>query len=246
METVRLIIDEPAGGPWNMAVDEALLQSAADGVATLRFYSWDRPTLSLGYFQKYDDRLEHDASRDCPLVRRSTGGGAILHDRELTYSFAAPLQSRDVFRAEALYRIFHCSLIEVLEHWKVSASLCANRVKISIQDEPFLCFNRRSDGDVLVCGSKIAGSAQRRRRNVVLQHGSVLLGVSPRAPELPGLREIAEREVDIDELISHWQKRLRDKLDLSLHQAKLSVEEVEKSRLLETEKFSHSRWTQRR
>ena len=76
-----------------MAVDEALLIDAAEnGVATLRFYQWSEPTLSLGYFQRYDDRDQHAASRECAVVRRQTGGGAILHDRELTYSLVASRQ----------------------------------------------------------------------------------------------------------------------------------------------------------
>src|SRR5687767_13677741 len=94
MPTLRLLIDPPASGAWNMAVDEALLASAAAGVATLRFYTWSQPTLSLGYFQHAHQRDAHAASRSCPLVRRASGGGAILHDRELTYSLAVPLRQR--------------------------------------------------------------------------------------------------------------------------------------------------------
>ena len=87
----RLIIDRPLPGAWNMAVDEALLLDASEnGSASLRFYGWNAPTLSLGYFQRYDDRDLHAASRDCAVVRRQTGGGAILHDRELTYSLVLP------------------------------------------------------------------------------------------------------------------------------------------------------------
>jgi hypothetical protein len=88
---IRLIIDPPQNGAWNMAVDEALLLDAIeDGSATLRFYQWSEPTLSLGYFQRYADRNQHHASRNCAIVRRQSGGGAILHDRELTYSLVLP------------------------------------------------------------------------------------------------------------------------------------------------------------
>ena len=84
MDTGRLIIDSPAEGAWNMAVDEALLDSCSrTGMPTLRFYQWSKATLSLGYFQRHRDREQHVASRDCPLVRRSTGGRAIIHDQEL-------------------------------------------------------------------------------------------------------------------------------------------------------------------
>ena len=91
MADVRLIIDPPSPGPWNMAVDEVLLMDAVEnGNATLRFYQWSEPTLSLGYFQAFADRKQHFASRNCAIVRRQSGGGAILHDHELTYSFVLP------------------------------------------------------------------------------------------------------------------------------------------------------------
>ena len=78
MVRVRLIIDPPASGAWNMAADEAMLLSAErTGISTVRLYSWERPTLSLGYFQATVLRDQHAASRDCPIVRRSSGGGAI-------------------------------------------------------------------------------------------------------------------------------------------------------------------------
>jgi len=87
----RLLIDPPCRGAWNMGVDEALLESAArNGCVTLRFYEWSPATLSLGYFQTTADRQQHAPSRDCATVRRFSGGGAILHDHELTYSLAVP------------------------------------------------------------------------------------------------------------------------------------------------------------
>src|SRR5271169_4762547 len=87
----RLLVDPPASGAWNMAVDEALVDDAAARHACwLRFYGWSEPTLSLGYFQGYEERLAHRPSRQCPVVRRPSGGGAILHDVEITYSLAIP------------------------------------------------------------------------------------------------------------------------------------------------------------
>src|ERR1700682_6410647 len=93
MHLCRLLIDPPALGAWNMAVDQALLEHAASGGWTLRFYSWIEPTLSLGYFQAHRDRRTHTASRGLPLVRRASGGGAIVHDHELTYSLSGPAPS---------------------------------------------------------------------------------------------------------------------------------------------------------
>ena len=73
----RVIVDPPLSGVRNMAIDEALLAAAAEGWVTLRFYQWSAPTLSLGYFQSYDDRTGHAASLHCDCVRRHSGGGAI-------------------------------------------------------------------------------------------------------------------------------------------------------------------------
>lgn len=229
-----------------MAVDEALLQSATEGVATLRFYAWNQPTLSLGYFQRCEDRQQHAASCGCPLVRRSSGGGAILHDRELTYSFAVPLQNRTSQFITTLYQTFHQTLIEVLKRWDFQASLCVNAVKLPAACEPFLCFERRSEGDVLAADSKIAGSAQRRRRGAVIQHGSVILNTSQYAPELPGLNDLADRVIAPKELLACWQQQLGDELDLSLYKESLSAEELQTANTLKREKFSQPTWTQRR
>src|SRR4029453_12753533 len=198
MSPLRLIHDPPAAGAWNMAVDEALLESAAaTGVATLRFYEWSEPTLSLGYFQLADDRTAHFASRECPLVRRSSGGGAIVHDRELTYSFALPQRDTRAAAASELVYLFHETLAEALAQFGIATALykpptgaCNSRSAYVVGSEPFLCFERRACGDLLCGHAKIAGSAQRRRRGAVLQHGSVLLAASRCAPELPGIENM--------------------------------------------------------
>src|SRR6476660_1233785 len=98
-----------------MAVDEVLLIDTAEhNTATLRFYSWSEPTLSLGYFQRYADRQYHAASSACAVVRRQTGGGAILHDRELTYSLALPASHPLAKQNEKLYQIVHEAFVEIL------------------------------------------------------------------------------------------------------------------------------------
>src|SRR4051812_10483795 len=95
-----------------MAVDEALLLDvAANGIATFRFYGGSEPTLSLGYFQRYEDRNQHAASLQCAIVRRQTGGGAILHDRELTYSIILPPNCPIAKHADQLYRTVHQEFI---------------------------------------------------------------------------------------------------------------------------------------
>ena len=120
----RLLLDPATGGAWQMAVDEVLLETAASGGgASLRFYEWAEPTLSLGYFQQFDERSTHRATRDCPLVRRQTGGGAILHDSELTYSLALPTDRGQIGVAARLYDVVHTALLDVLAGLGVEARL---------------------------------------------------------------------------------------------------------------------------
>ena len=191
-----------------MAVDEALLEAAAEGQGTLRFYRWSEPTLSLGYFQQYPDRWQHEPSRQCAVVRRASGGGAILHDIELTYSLAVPAAHPLAADRLGCYRAMHAALVEALADWGVQAVVLQQADKESHHRQPFLCFQRRAPGDVLVDGVKIAGSAQRRCRGAVLQHGSVLLGRSAAAPELPGLANLSGKQVDHRQLLDAWLQRL--------------------------------------
>jgi lipoate-protein ligase A len=263
----RLLVDQPAPGDWNMAVDEMLLDWAAEhGAACLRFYQWEKPTLSLGYFQSYEDRWDHAASRDCPVVRRLTGGGAILHDAELTYSLVLPAQHRLARNRDALYDTVHRSLIETLASWGIHAAilgqtLATRRVSVlacppadvpaAARDqkpagdgsplnshvcgtEPFLCFQRRTAGDVVVGDVKIAGSAQRRRRGAVLQHGSVLLRRSPAAPELPGIEEVTRQAISPLDLVHVWKKDLGDCLGARWYPSVISEEESSRAALLAT------------
>ena len=122
MTSARLIIDDPLPGSWNMALDQALLESADQRSAiTLRFYRWSEPTLSLGYFQKFNDRETHAASLDCPVVRRSSGGGAIVHDHELTYSICVPESNRWSKSSDQLYDLVHHQVIQVLGQRGITA-----------------------------------------------------------------------------------------------------------------------------
>jgi lipoyl(octanoyl) transferase len=198
------LVDPPAAGAWNMAVDEMLLARAAEqGEAVLRLYRWSPATLSLGYFQHAAERETHAASRTCPLVRRSSGGGAILHDHEVTYSLSLPTSHPAAADPETLYRRTHGLLVETLAEFGIMATL-NERTLVPLGGEPFLCFQRRSVGDVLVDGHKICGSAQRRRKGALLQHGSILVAASSYAPELPGLQELSSQSLDIEKLQAAW------------------------------------------
>jgi lipoyl(octanoyl) transferase len=235
--TCRLIIDPPASGAWNMAVDEVLWEWAADaGECCWRFYRWEEPTLSLGYFQDLDDRTRHDASIECPVVRRATGGGAILHQHELTYSFVLPAEHELAQRRQFLYDSVHKTLIATLGSLGIEAKLCGQSA-VRQEANPFLCFQRRSPGDVLVGATKIAGSAQRRTKGAVLQHGSVLLGRSTAAPELEGLIELGGATISAQQLVDRWLERLSAKLNLRWQDEPLTQNERQQAAELVRDKY---------
>lgn len=248
--SLRLIIDPPAAGVWNMAVDEALLQSSEFDGVTLRFYQWDEPTLSLGYFQSLADRDQHRASRDCPVVRRASGGGAIVHDRELTYSLIAPVSQRFGDAAAELYDLVHRSLCDTLSAWHVNATLFEPPlVQFGTsplpRSEPFLCFERRSRGDVVLGAHKICGSAQRRHQQRVLQHGSLLLARSQAAPELPGVNDLVPSPPTLDEVSGTWLTHLVRRLQMVPQAVQLTSEELAAARIQEG-KFSDPKWVAKR
>ncbi|RCS49188.1 hypothetical protein DTL42_11650 [Bremerella cremea] len=246
MNEMRLIVDPPALGSWNMAVDEAILRNAAEtGMPTLRFYQWSEPTLSLGYFQKYEDRWQHEASRDCACVRRASGGGAIMHDRELTYSFVAPVHDSRAEQFTRWFNIFHETLIAVLSDWGINAHLSGNPEPGSPSD-PFLCFQRRHEVDVIVDRYKVCGSAQRRHQVAILQHGSVLLQQSVAAPELPGLCDLTKKTISPDELTHAWCSAIKKKFQRSYAEKPLTKEEYRSAQTIDQEKFANKAWTHKR
>jgi lipoate-protein ligase A len=190
----RLLDTPPAPGAWNMAVDEALAASvAAGGEPVLRFYRWDPPCLSLGRNQpargRYD--LEALAARGWQVVRRPTGGRAVLHHRELTY--AAVLPQALLGGPRPAYAALNAALVTGLRLLGAEVTLQpAGGVRAPA---PSLapCFARPVEGEVVAGGRKLVGSAQRRLGEVLLQHGS--LPLHDDQAELAGLlREPAEEE----------------------------------------------------
>lgn len=251
MNAIHFRNDPPAAGVWNMAVDELLLAQAAEqGIATLRFYQWSPATLSLGYFQRAAERESHAASRSCPLVRRSSGGGAILHDRELTYSLSLPMTHPLAADAETLYRETHGSLVATLADFGITAKT-NERTLVGLGGEPFLCFQRRSVGDVVVGEHKVCGSAQRRNKGAILQHGSILVAQSPHAPELPGLADLASRPIDVAKLaeacLAGWRRMAASRSFTLVDAPRLPEStEVQTVQAILAEKYAAASWTNRR
>ena len=247
--TGRLIPLHACGGADNMATDQALLESVDNtGQPVLRYYAWQAPTLSLGYFQRLEDRTEHADSGTIHCVRRATGGGAIVHHHELTYSLAIPSGNSSAGPRQDIYQRTHHCLIEALQEHGVVASpyRATPSVQRSGTPDPFLCFQRRTDEDLIVSGYKIAGSAQRKSRNALLQHGSVLLRASHWAPQLPGINDLTAREIPIENLAESFAKRLGSALSIGWCRGELTEAERERTTLLVHEKFATDLWLRRR
>lgn len=231
--SIVILEDSPRTGLENMQIDGQLLLDQAhpclkplnrewtSSPIILRFYYWNEPTLSLGSFQSIDhlgkayDTEHHVNLSFLPWVQRKTGGGAILHDREITYSIIIPADSQagslaSKGHSEPLYRAVHESVVEGLRQLGFQAQLSesctckpsglvgtdqslSERVARGAGNaEPFLCFHRRTPVDVVVGQHKVLGSAQRRVKSGLLQHGSLLLEKSIAFPRLLGLTDLGQ------------------------------------------------------
>jgi lipoate-protein ligase A len=176
----RLLVDGDAPGPFNMGVDEALLATAIrSGAASLRFYGWQGPWLSLGYAQPFDPE---DAARlqtaGVGWVRRATGGRAVLHGADLTYAIAAP-EHLLPSGVRASYSVVADALLSALGSLGVDAQRSDPRSRAPTKDV-FDCFERPAADEICLAGQKLSGSAQRRVDGAFLQHGSIRLAPDPR------------------------------------------------------------------
>ncbi|MCA9004084.1 MAG: lipoate--protein ligase family protein, partial [Planctomycetaceae bacterium] len=237
-------------GSRNMAVDEALLESAANqDCCTLRWYQWNEPTISLGYFQKNVPEDSNENWKDLPRVRRLSGGGAILHHHELTYSFALPGSHPLAKTPPELYVAIHQPIIDVLAEHGLQVQF--RGISFRSKSEPFLCFGRGDERDLVYQGQKILGSAQRRRRGAIVQHGSLLLLTSEHASEFPGLLNLTEQPERyqndfLKTLTNNFSQAISQALNLPLESQILTDEEALLSEHLEKEKYEVEAWTSRK
>ena len=245
----RLIPLHARRGAENMAADQALLESVdATGQPVLRFYTWRRATLSLGYFQRLSERGEHAESQSLDCVRRATGGGAIVHHHELTYSISIPRDASSTGPRLDLYRATHRALAEALLEFGVRVAAFRELADTTTppRSSPFLCFQRRTDEDLIVGGYKVVGSAQRKSRTAVLQHGSVLLRSSPYAPQLPGIAELTSRSIPLQELAATFTQRVGRALTISWEPGGWTEQEMQRTAAVVEDKFGSDRWLRRR
>lgn len=173
----RLIDSGPGDAFYNMALDEAIATEVRKGAAppTLRLYGWARPSLTLGCFQKTADiNIDYCRSHNIPIVRRPTGGRAILHGDELTYSFSSKTD-REPFSHGLLdsYRRISAAFSIALKKIGVIADSKKEREKGRVLGRNPLCFQSSSFGELLLENKKLVGSAQKRWNDGLLQQGSI-------------------------------------------------------------------------
>lgn len=270
MNTWRLLHTPPASGAWNMAVDESILEHIQRGesLPALRLYAWDPPCLSLGHAQPFADvDMERVKSHGWEVVRRLTGGRAILHTDELTYSVTGSasepilsgsiLESYNRIARALLFAVRELGLpVEMKEHITEPATLNLNPV----------CFEVPSTYEITVDGKKLIGSAQARRKEGVLQHGSLpLTGNLTRICQALVFKDESARENAAQRLLARattvesvtgvktdWEKAAQtfvkgfeSQLGIRFQRGELSRSESERAEELVKEKYANPIWTER-
>ncbi|MGJ9459516.1 lipoate--protein ligase family protein [Oceanobacillus sp. CF4.6] len=166
----------------NMAFDECLINWHSEGKIppTLRFYGWSAPSLSVGYFQKVENKIDFEAivRHNCQFVRRLTGGSAVLHDDELTYSLVISESEPGIPKSvqEAYYTLSK-GVLEGYKNLGIPAEYELEK-KRSESGRTAICFEKPAIYEMVVNGKKLSGNAQTRKKGVLLQHGSLPISIN--------------------------------------------------------------------
>lgn len=231
---------------WNLALDEALWRSY-DGVPVLRVYGWKPQGLSLGRFQPHAATVAAIALPDgTPVIRRSTGGGAIYHHAgELTYSVVVDLKASGLPRdVTGSYGALHGMVAGALQTFGIDA---AHRGDADAHpaDANALCFERRMPVDLLAAGRKICGSAQRRRGDLLLQQGSILLEPNPLVPDAVAVRDCALQPVSWSALATALMEQATVLLNRPARADQPTREELAAAAAIRAARYGHDDWTNR-
>jgi lipoyl(octanoyl) transferase len=268
--TWRLIEHPPAQGAWNMAVDEAILESVYNrqSLPTLRLYAWQPACLSLGHAQPFAEvNTQVLEAQGWDVVRRPTGGRAILHVDELTYSVIAP-QSEPRVKGGVLESYLRLSeaLLEALRTLGLQPQANESGANHNTKALNPVCFEVPSNYEITVNGKKLIGSAQARRKDGLLQHGALpLYGDLARIISALKFSDTAAQAEAQERLLAHattvelelglppgWEQAcdaFRDAfkrvLNLDLQPAQLTEDENQRAQELMQEKYAHPSWTER-
>jgi lipoate-protein ligase A len=250
-----------------MAVDEAIMEAVRNGTspATLRFFRWQPACLSIGYAQSLRKEVElaECRRRGIDVVRRPTGGRAVLHDDEVTYSLICqesdPLVSGGIVES---YRKISAGILSGLQSLGAEAAATPPRA-LAGQSKTAACFDSPSHYEITISGRKVVGSAQMRRASILLQHGSILLGINPlelfsllRVPsesirnqlaadlakQVIGLREAIGGDIHYDKVAAAIQAGFQEAFQSPFLLGSLTVAEIKEASRLRVDKYSTSAW----
>lgn len=267
----RLIFTDPAPGAWNMAVDEAILEFTGRGEVepTLRLYSWEPACLSLGYAQPFSDiDIDQLRLKEWQIVRRPTGGRAILHTDELTYSVigahAEPILAGSVLES---YQRLSTALLAALQSLGIPAQAFSKDISSDAADNTNpVCFEVPSEYEITFQGKKLIGSAQARRKEGILQHGSLPLygdltriiqvlrypdqdarstAASRLLARATTVEGVLRRQVSWDNAAQVVREAFENTLNLEFSQQELSESEQNRANELVVAKYDNSVWTNR-
>lgn len=258
----RFIDSGPCAASYNMALDEAIAISVRKNISppTLRLYGWERPSVSLGSFQKTTDINEHYCvASKIPVVRRPTGGRGIFHGDELTYSFSS--RNEGFFSGGLLdsYRQLSTAFKTALEMLGLDITIKEERESGSILNRTALCFKSVSYGEISFQSKKIIGSAQKRWKDGLLQQGSLpyaideegtrkVFNLSPSADvkdRMIGLREILP-DLDPEKFKEAIRLSIEKTFRIRFRCSDLFPEEHRLLRELEAQKYRSSHWNLQR
>jgi len=228
----------PRSAAVNMAIDEALLETAK--VPSIRFYRWNSPALSFGYFGKFADVANYAPRRD--LVRRWTGGGIVFHGDDLTYSIVIPANDPAFSESSMLiYEKIHCALRSALlangERAELAPVAGVVDAGAAIIDRGYSCFANPVRADVMVNGRKVAGAAQRRTRGGLLHQGSIQLAT--------GWVRVAATTGHVD-LGNGLAERFAKELSEGRNEKSLSNTLIERAEKIAEQKYNTQNWLQGR
>ena len=200
-----------------MAVDEALFLERISGntPSTFRIYSWRPAAYSFGYFQKVEKELDLPVcgSKGIDVVRRMTGGGIIYHDQELTYSITCSKDDLKTANIKGSFKELCSFIIKGYEKMGIKADFAdeVNSAKKNKREFSSFCFNSNEESDLIVEGKKIGGNAQRRRKNIIFQHGSIPIRIDIEK----SIANLHKPPCDIEKNISSLESILKKKLTFS-------------------------------
>ena len=252
-EQWRLLLTGFNTASANMAVDRAVLVANSEGKVppTVRFYGWMPPAISIGYFQSLTDEIDLDACKKLGVnyVRRITGGGAVFHDKELTYSIVIPESHPEIPK-------------NIMESYgRICGAVMKGLQHLGIESE-YAPIN-----DIVTGGRKISGNAQTRKLETVLQHGTVLMDVDVdkmfsllKVPNekikdkliadvkqrVTSIRHLLGKDVRFEEVAEAMKKGFEEEFHVELIEGKLSKEELALAKKFEKECFSAKDWNHRR